>query len=81
MNEKAIESTILIGLAGGALFLWAQLPGGLITGAMVAVGVAGMAGRKVGLPPPLSHIVLMVLGMQMSGLIHIPYLDRTYQVG
>ena len=26
-------------------------------------------------------VVMMVLGMQMSGLIHIPYLDRTYQVG
>ena len=26
-------------------------------------------------------IVLMVLGMQMAGLIHIPFLDRTYQVG
>lgn len=25
-------------------------------------------------------VVLMVLGMQMAGLIHIPYLDRTYQV-
>ncbi|MFA7248382.1 MAG: cytochrome c biogenesis protein CcdA [Dehalococcoidia bacterium] len=29
----------------------------------------------------IGGIVLMVLGMQMSGLIHIPYLDRTYQVG
>ena len=26
-------------------------------------------------------IVLMVMGMQMTGLIHIPFLDRTYQVG
>ena len=26
-------------------------------------------------------IVLMVLGMQMAGLIHIPFLDRTYQIG
>ena len=26
-------------------------------------------------------IVLMVLGMQMSGLIHIGFLDRTYQIG
>lgn len=25
-------------------------------------------------------LVLMVLGMQMSGLIHLPYLDRTYQL-
>ena len=26
-------------------------------------------------------VVLMVLGMQMAGLIHIPFLDRTYQIG
>ena len=26
-------------------------------------------------------VVLTVLGMQMAGLIHIPYLDRTYQIG
>ena len=26
-------------------------------------------------------MVLMVLGMQMAGLIHIPFLDRTYQIG
>ena len=25
-------------------------------------------------------VVLIVLGLQMSGLVHIPYLDRTYQV-
>jgi cytochrome c-type biogenesis protein len=25
-------------------------------------------------------VLLMVFGMQMSGLIHLPYLDRTYQV-
>ena len=28
----------------------------------------------------IGGVVLMVLGMQMAGLIHIPYLDRTYQV-
>ena len=26
-------------------------------------------------------VVLMVLGMQMAGLIRIPFLDRTYQIG
>ncbi len=24
--------------------------------------------------------VLVIMGLQMSGLIHIPYLDRTFQV-
>lgn len=28
----------------------------------------------------IGGVVLMVFGMQMSGLIHLPYLDRTYQV-
>ena len=30
--------TLAIGSAGGLLFLWANLPGGLISGAMIAVG-------------------------------------------
>jgi cytochrome c biogenesis protein CcdA len=28
----------------------------------------------------IGGVILIVFGMQMSGLIHIPYLDRTYQV-
>ena len=28
----------------------------------------------------IGGVVLIVFGMQMSGLINIPYLDRTYQV-
>ena len=29
----------------------------------------------------IGGVVLIVFGMQMSGLINIPYMDRTYQVG
>ena len=46
---NAIE-TLVIGAAGGLLFLWANLPGGLISGAMIAVGVAAIAGRPLALP-------------------------------
>ena len=68
LRSKTLQvvETIAIGSAGGALFYWAQLPGGLITGAMIAVGAAGLAGRKMGLPPPLSHIVLMALGVSLG---------------
>jgi len=45
--------TIVIGAAGGLLFLWLNLPGGLISGAMVAVGIAALAGRPVTMPPVL----------------------------
>lgn len=64
-----VVETVAIGCAGGALFYWAQLPGGLITGAMIAVGAAGLAGRKMGLPPPLSHIVLMALGVSLGSVV------------
>src|SRR5947209_3396374 len=40
----ATLETLAIGAAGGLLFLWAGLPGGLISGAMFAVGGAGLAG-------------------------------------
>jgi uncharacterized protein len=65
----SVLETMAIGCAGGGLFYWARLPGGLITGAMVAVAAAGLAGRKMGLPPPLSHIVLMALGLSLGSMV------------
>ena len=45
---------------------------------------AGFAGSlltaHIELMTRVGGVVLMVLGMQMSGLIHLPYLDRTYQI-
>jgi cytochrome c biogenesis protein CcdA len=29
----------------------------------------------------IGGLVMMLMGMHMSGLIHLPYLDRTYQIG
>lgn len=72
LRSKALSvvETVAIGTAGGALFHAANLPGGLITGAMLAVGAAGLAGRRnLGLPPPLSHIVLMALGVSLGSMV------------
>lgn len=45
---------------------------------------AGFAGSlvtdRLDLLTRVGGVVLMVLGMQMTGLIHIPFLDRTYQL-
>lgn len=61
--------TLLIGLAGGAFFQWLQLPGGLISGAMIAVGAAAIAGRPMGLPPLMAHVVLMTLGLSLGAMV------------
>ena len=64
-----VLETLAIGAAGAALFWWAALPGGLISGAMMAVATAGMAGRKMGLPQPIAHIILMTLGLSLGAMV------------
>src|ERR1700720_3195414 len=64
-----ILETLAIGTAGGSLFLWAHLPGGLISGAMIAVGIAAIAGRPLAVPPVLTQTVLVLLGISLGSLM------------
>jgi membrane AbrB-like protein len=64
-----VLETLAIGTAGGALFLWAHLPGGLISGAMIAVGIAAIAGRPLSVPPILTQTVLVLLGISLGSLV------------
>jgi hypothetical protein len=61
--------TLAIGAAGGGLFLVAHLPGGLISGAMIAVGIAAIAGRPLTVPPILTQAVLVLLGISLGSLV------------
>ena len=65
----ATLETLVIGSAGGLLFLWAGLPGGLISGAMFAVGGAALAGRPLAMPPILTQAVLVLLGISLGSLV------------
>ena len=65
---KTLE-TLAIGAAGGLLFLWAGLPGGLISGAMTAVGIAALSGRPMAVPPLLTQTVLILLGISLGSLV------------
>src|ERR1700743_2526932 len=64
-----VLETLAIGTAGGALFLWANLPGGLISGAMIAVGIAAIAGRPLHVPPLVTQAVLVLLGISLGSLV------------
>src|SRR5437016_2345850 len=61
--------TLVIGAGGGLLFLWLNLPGGLISGAMAAVGIAALSGRPVTMPPILTQTVLVLLGITLGSLV------------
>src|SRR5450631_781784 len=64
-----VIETLAIGTAGGALFLLLNLPGGLISGAMIAVGIAAIAGRPLSMPPILTQTVLVLLGISLGSLV------------
>jgi uncharacterized protein len=65
----AVLETLAIGAAGGVLFVGLHLPGGLISGAMLAVGAAAMAGRPLAVPPILTQTVLVVLGISLGSVV------------
>src|SRR5216683_2772196 len=64
-----VLETLAIGTAGGALFLLLNLSGGLISGAMIAVGIAAIAGRPLTMPPILTQTVLVLLGISLGSLV------------
>src|ERR1700681_2813209 len=64
-----VLETLAIGTIGGVLFLVAGLPGGLISGAMMAVGIAAMMGRPLTMPPILTQTVLVLLGISLGSLM------------
>jgi uncharacterized protein len=64
-----VLETLAIGAAGGVLFLWAHLPGGLISGAMIAVGAAAIMGRATAVPPMVTQAVLVVLGISLGSVV------------
>src|ERR1700722_10101214 len=64
-----VLETLAIGSIGGALFLVLHLPGGLITGAMIAVGVAAIAGRPLMMPAIMTQAVLVLLGISLGALM------------
>ena len=68
-NARNVLETVAIGTAGGLLFLLAHLPGGLISGAMIAVGIAAIAGRPLAMPPILTQTVLVLLGISLGSLM------------
>ncbi len=64
-----LVETLAVGITGGLVFWWANLPGGLISGAMIAVGAVGTMGRPLGLPLPLAHVILMTLGVSLGSMV------------
>ncbi|MDA0218702.1 MAG: AbrB family transcriptional regulator [Proteobacteria bacterium] len=61
--------TVVLGTAGGLLFMAIGMPAALLAGSMVAVAATALAGVKVGLHPRLRDLAFIVLGAILGATI------------
>ncbi len=61
--------TLVVGTIGGAILTVAQIPAGWLSGAMIAVAIAALAGRPMGMPAPLGRVVFVLIGISLGGAV------------
>lgn len=61
--------TLLVGTIGGATLTFAGIPAGWLSGAMIAVAIAALAGRPMGMPAPLGRLVFVLIGISLGGAV------------
>jgi len=64
-----LAETLLIGALGGAILTWLGFPAGWLSGAMIAVAVAALAGRPVQMPVPLARVVFIAVGISLGAAV------------
>jgi membrane AbrB-like protein len=60
---------LLLGASGGTIFAALGLPAAWLSGAMIAVATAALAGLRVGMPDWLRQLAFLVLGFSMGANI------------
>jgi membrane AbrB-like protein len=61
-----LAKTLAIAAVGGALFAWAGLPAAWMSGGMVAVAVAAVAGMRADVPGIAREVVFIILGASLG---------------
>jgi membrane AbrB-like protein len=61
--------TLSIGAVGGTTLTWIGFPAGLITGSLLAVALAALAGRPVMVPVPLSRVISVLVGISLGAVV------------
>lgn len=61
--------TLAIAAAGGVLLTWLGFPAGLVTGSLLGVAVAALAGRPVAVPTPLARVLFVLIGISLGAAV------------
>ncbi|HEY7664213.1 MAG TPA: AbrB family transcriptional regulator [Xanthobacteraceae bacterium] len=66
---QQVCETLCIALVGGAGFSLLGFPGGLVSGSMLTVALAALAGRPVWIPLPLARVCFVLVGILLGAVV------------
>src|ERR1041385_8817667 len=61
--------TLAYGAAGGILLTWLGFPAGLVTGSLLGVAAAALAGRPVTVPVNLARVISVLVGISLGAVV------------
>jgi membrane AbrB-like protein len=61
--------TLAIAAVGGILLSWLDFPAGLVTGSLLGVAIAALAGRPLDVPVPLSRVIYVLIGISLGAAV------------
>ncbi len=64
-----LAGTLLVAGAGGAILGVAGIPAGWLSGAMIFVAVAAVAGRPMQVPAPFARVVFVAVGISLGAAV------------
>ncbi len=66
---RHVAETLAFGAAGGLTLGLAGMPAGYLSGAIIAVATAALAGRPMLIPPPFLRVLLVLLGTSLGAVV------------
>jgi membrane AbrB-like protein len=66
---RHVAETLLVATVGGAAAALAGVPAGWLSGAMLLVAVAAIAGRPMHVPNPLARAAFVIMGMSIGAVV------------
>lgn len=66
---RHLGETLLIGTIGGVAFNALSIPAGYLSGAMIFVAIAAVAGRPMSVPAPLASVLYVMIGISLGGAV------------
>jgi membrane AbrB-like protein len=64
----SLAETLAIAGLGGAIFGLSGFPAGWLSGSMLFVAIAAVAGRPAHVPPPLSRAIFVIIGISLGAV-------------